>query len=105
VAHPERIPYHAAWRLIHSYGRSAAYPATSTAMRTSHLQHPEQITVPVVLAFGDRDRLIRPVEISAPGFRSVVLADCGHIPMWDDTPRVTQLILDLSADTAAVPAA
>jgi pimeloyl-ACP methyl ester carboxylesterase len=98
VAHPERIRYRAAWRMIHSYGRSTAYDATSTAMRRSRLEHPEEITVPVLLAFGARDRLIRPVTVPAPNFRSIVLPDCGHIPMWDDPDLIARLILETGSD-------
>jgi len=91
VAHPERIPYRSAWRMISSYGRAAAYDATSTAMRRGHFARPEEIEVPVLLAFGERDRLIRPRRVS--GYRTVILPDCGHIPMWDDPSLVARLIL------------
>ncbi len=95
VAHPERIPYRAALQMISSYGRATAYDATSTAMRRGHFSRPEEIDVPVLLAFGERDRLIRPRQV--PGYRSMVLPDCGHIPMWDDPDLVTRLILEHTA--------
>jgi pimeloyl-ACP methyl ester carboxylesterase len=97
VAHPDRVPYSAAWRMISSYARATAYEATSAAMRADHFTGAEQVTVPVTLAFGERDRLIRPVRTSIPHARTVVLPDCGHIPMWDDTPLVTQILLDVAA--------
>ncbi len=93
VADPDKVPYHAAWRMVRSYGRAAAYDATSTAMRQSYFHDPDEIHVPVLLAFGERDRLIRPVHVSAPAFRTVVLPGCGHIPMWDDPALVSQVIL------------
>jgi pimeloyl-ACP methyl ester carboxylesterase len=92
VAHPERVPYHAAWRMISGYGRATAYDATSNAMRSTHFEDPELIDVPVTLAFGEHDRLIRPVRLDVPGARSVVLPDCGHVPMWDDPELVTTVI-------------
>lgn len=92
VAHPERVPYSAAWRMIRSYARATAYDATSTAMRQDYFRGTDRLDVPVTLAFGERDRLIRPTRLRRPGTRSVVLSDCGHIPMWDDTARVTALI-------------
>jgi pimeloyl-ACP methyl ester carboxylesterase len=97
VAHPERIPYRSAWRMISSYGRATAYDATNTAMRRGHFSDPEEIDVPVLLAFGERDRLIRPRRISAPGYRTVMLPDCGHIPMWDDPGLIARLILGHTA--------
>jgi pimeloyl-ACP methyl ester carboxylesterase len=93
VAHPERVPYHAAWRMISSYARATAYEATSTAMRASAFRGAAKITVPVTLAFGERDRLIRPSRLATPGARTVVLPDCGHIPMWDDPDAVAELLL------------
>ncbi|WP_445149653.1 alpha/beta fold hydrolase [Baekduia sp. Peel2402] len=94
VAQPDRVPYHAAWRMISSYARATAYDATSTAMRQSAFTGAAEITVPVTLAFGDRDRLIRPTRFAAPAARTVILEGCGHIPMWDDTPTITELLLE-----------
>lgn len=94
VAHPERVPYHAAWRMISSYGRSTAYDATSNAMRSNAFDDPARVAVPVTLAFGERDRLVRPVSAGIPGARTVVMPDCGHIPMWDDPSLVLAIIRD-----------
>jgi len=77
--------------MVRSYGRGTAYEATSTAMRQGHFVAPEEIRVPVTLAFGEFDRLIRPVSI--PGFRSLLMPGCGHVPMWDDPELVTELCL------------
>lgn len=90
VAHPERVPYHAAWRMVSSYARATAYEATSAAMRSGAFTGAAALSVPVVLAFGQRDRLIRPAPLD--GTRTVLLPDCGHIPMWDDPDRVTQVL-------------
>ena len=53
VADPSRVPYRAAWRMTSSYARATAYGATSTAMRSDFFRDPEEIAVPVTLAFGD----------------------------------------------------
>jgi pimeloyl-ACP methyl ester carboxylesterase len=94
VAHPERVPYHAAWRMVRSYARATAYEATSTAMRQGAFDGAGEIDVPVTLAFGERDRLIRPTTLATPGARSVVLRDCGHIPMWDAPETVARLLVE-----------
>ena len=47
----------------------------------------------MTLAFGERDRLIRPSRLSTPSARAIVLPGCGHIPMWDDPAAVTELLL------------
>ena len=101
VAHPDRVPYHAAWRMIRSYARATAYDATSMAMRSDHFTGGERIAVPVTLAFGERDRLVRPTRSSIPGARSVVLPGCGHIPMWDAPERVVELIRATAGEAPA----
>ena len=93
VAHPGRVPWRDASRMVRSYARATAYEATSTAMRESYFQDAERIAVPLTLAFGEHDRLIRPVRLDVPGARSVLLPGCGHIPMWDDPALVTRLVL------------
>ena len=101
VAHPDRVPYRAAWRMISSYARATAYEATSAAMRQDHFRGASRVTVPVTLAFGERDRLIRPTPTAIAGARGVVLPDCGHIPMWDAPELVADVILRTAASAAA----
>jgi pimeloyl-ACP methyl ester carboxylesterase len=101
VAHPERVPYSAARRMVSSYARATAYDATQSAMLSNNLGDAESIDVPVTIAFGERDRLIRPTRARVAGARTVVLPDCGHIPMWDDPELVTSLIADTSRAAAA----
>jgi pimeloyl-ACP methyl ester carboxylesterase len=91
TAHPERVPYEAAWRMVHSYGRATAYAQTNVAMRRSYFRDPQDITVPVTLAFGERDRLVARVDI--PGYTTIALPDCGHIPMWDNPELITEVLL------------
>ena len=96
VAHPDRVPYEAACRMVSSYARASAYDATQSAMLSTNLTGIEKVDVPITLAFGERDRLIRPTVIPSKSARSVLLPDCGHIPMWDDPQLVTNLILETS---------
>ena len=96
VADPDRVPYGAARRMVGSYARATAYDATNVAMREHHFTDPEQIRVPLTVAFGELDRLIRPRRLRVPGARTLILRGCGHIPMWDAPELVTQLILDTS---------
>ncbi len=101
VGDPDRVPYPAALRLVRSYARASAYAATNTAMRQNCFQGAALIDVPVTLAFGERDRLVRPVRLANAAARSLILPDCGHIPMWDDPELVGRLILDGSQRSAA----
>jgi pimeloyl-ACP methyl ester carboxylesterase len=91
VGQPDRVPRAAATRMVSSYARATAYHATNVAMRQSHFTGVERIRVPLAVAFGEHDRLIRPVRL--PGVRTLLLPGCGHIPMWDRPDLVTDLIL------------
>lgn len=97
VARPDNVPYHAAWRMISSYGRATAYEATSSAMRQTFFEDPQDVSAPVTLAFGEHDRLVRPVRLDVPGARSLMLAGCGHIPMWDAPGLVVETIVQTAA--------
>ena len=50
--------------MVRSYARASAYDATNTAMRQNFFSGAEEIDVPVTLAFGERDRLVRPVRLA-----------------------------------------
>ena len=58
----------------------------------------EDIRVPVTLAWGEHDRLVaQPRERRVPGWRTVTLHGCGHIPTWDDPSQVARVLLLASA--------
>ena len=97
AAHPERVPPGAAAGLIRAYATAPGFPAVNAAMRGNHFTALDRIPVPVTLAWPDHDRLIaRPSRLPA-NVRSVVLHDCGHLPMWDDPMQVAALF-ELPAD-------
>ncbi len=96
AAHPDRIPVDAAWRMIASHSRPSACDATRAAVRERYFDHLDDIEVPVLLAFGERDRLVRPVCLPACHWESMMLPDCGHIPTWDNPQLITKLILQHS---------
>jgi pimeloyl-ACP methyl ester carboxylesterase len=101
VADPDRVPRDAAIRMVDSYARATAYEATNAAMRETHFTEPEQIRVPLTVAFGELDRLIRPVRLDVPGARTLMLPGCGHIPMWDRPDLVAGLVLETALAGAA----
>jgi pimeloyl-ACP methyl ester carboxylesterase len=93
VAHPERVPYDDALRLIRTYADSPGFDAVNAAMRATRFANLAEITVPVTLAWPDHDHIVgRPRRL--PGNTvSVVLRDCGHMPTWDDPEQVASLLL------------
>ncbi len=76
-----------------SYISAPGYTATNREMRSDHFRGAAEIDVPVTLAWGEHDRLIRPRDPGIPGAQTVMLEDCGHVPTWDDPELVTQVIL------------
>jgi pimeloyl-ACP methyl ester carboxylesterase len=93
VGHPERLPYEDALRLIRTYAHSPGFLEVNAAMRSSRFSELAEITVPVVLAWPELDRIVaRPRSLPA-NVRSVVLRGCGHMPTWDDPPAVAALLL------------
>jgi pimeloyl-ACP methyl ester carboxylesterase len=67
-------------------------------MRAGRFEGIERIRVPVTLAWPQFDRLVGPPRHLPPRVRSVVLRDCGHVPMWDDPEQVAQVLLAGSAE-------
>jgi pimeloyl-ACP methyl ester carboxylesterase len=59
-------------------------------------------TVPVTVAWGTQDRILRPhqadrAKARLPDARHVALDGCGHVPMSDDPGRVARLIIETTA--------
>jgi pimeloyl-ACP methyl ester carboxylesterase len=97
VAHPERVPPAAAARLVRSYVTSPGFEGANAAMRAVVFSGVEHIRVPVVLAWAELDRLVRRPRETTPGWRTLVLRGCGHIPTWDDPEQVARMLLRASA--------
>ena len=93
VAHPERVPPEAAARLVRSYVTSTGFDSANVAMRAAVFSGYEDIRVPVTLAWGDLDRLVRRPRETVPDWRTLVLHGCGHIPTWDDPGQVARALL------------
>jgi pimeloyl-ACP methyl ester carboxylesterase len=97
VAHPERVPPAAAARLVRSYVTSSGYESANIAMRSEVFSDFEDVRVPVTLAWGELDRLVRRPRETVPEWRTIVLHGCGHIPTWDDPSQVARALLLASA--------
>jgi len=66
----------------------------------------DQVRVPTLIAWGDKDRLL-PMDRHAgrfrreiPGVRFEVMRGLGHTPMWDDPGKIAKLIGDFAAAAA-----
>jgi pimeloyl-ACP methyl ester carboxylesterase len=93
VAHPERVPPEAAARLVRSYVTSTGYESANVAMRAEVFSDFEDVRVPVTLAWGELDKIVRRPRETVPDWRTIVLHGCGHIPTWDDPSQVARALL------------
>ena len=90
-------------QVIRDWIEAPGYEDSNAEMRRHVFEDPELVDVPVTIAWGELDRLVRPPrsERRPPGSRFIVLPGCGHTPNWDDPELITQLLLEAS-DPAVV---
>ena len=70
-------------------------------MRAAVFSGFEDIRVPVTLAWGDLDRVVRKPRARVPEWRTITLHGCGHVPTWDDPGQVARTLLLASICLAA----
>jgi pimeloyl-ACP methyl ester carboxylesterase len=99
MVHPERVTHAEALDIVRAYALAPGYPATNMAMRRAVFAGPEGIDVPVTMAWGERDRLVRAPRVTPAGWRTVVLPGCGHLPMWDDPELVVRVISETASQS------
>jgi pimeloyl-ACP methyl ester carboxylesterase len=92
VAHPSRMTANGAAQLVRAYARAPGFKAVNDAMRGSVFGGLERIRVPVTIIWPERDRLIARPAWLPDNVRNVVLADAGHIPMWDAPDTLAELL-------------
>jgi pimeloyl-ACP methyl ester carboxylesterase len=103
VAHPRRVPRVQAAHLVRAYALAPAFTEVNNAMRARRFEGLERIRCPVTLVWPDRDRLIARPPWVPDRIKNVVLADSGHIPMWDSPTRLAEVLIAASggvSDTA-----
>ena len=98
-AQPGLIPAPEARGIVDGYLDSAGYAEANREMRAAVFEDEGRLTVPVTIAWGQRDRVVgRPSRSRLPpGARYVEMPAWGHVPMWDDPAGVTRLLLESSA--------
>ncbi|MBV9001200.1 MAG: alpha/beta fold hydrolase [Solirubrobacterales bacterium] len=103
VAHPTRISSADAAASLRALALAPWFDETLRAAALDRFRDGEQISVPVTIAWGEKDRLLLPRQARhaarlIPGARIVILRGCGHVPMYDDPGQVAQVLLDRSRD-------
>jgi pimeloyl-ACP methyl ester carboxylesterase len=96
LGRPSRISSDLARTMVWDMATSPGFDATLDATLDRHYQAGSALDVPITVAFGSRDLLLRRrsrhVEQLPPGARVEILRGCGHVPMSDDPPAVVALI-------------
>jgi pimeloyl-ACP methyl ester carboxylesterase len=99
--YPERLSPGDAAAVARAYVNAPAYPRASQLMRTSRVEHLEQVKAPITIAWAEHDRLVRNRPLKAgilpKRVKQVELPGCGHVPTWDDPELVARVVLEGSA--------
>ncbi len=103
VAHPRRIDPLMAAQDAAAFRAGRGFTAVARASRMYRFRG--ATAVPVTVAWGDRDRILRPHQARRahellPQARHVILPGCGHVPMNDNPALVASLIMQT---TGAIP--
>jgi pimeloyl-ACP methyl ester carboxylesterase len=101
VAHPERVPYEDALRLVRAYADAPGFEAANRGMRAGRFTGLDGIDVPLTLAWCEHDRLVSRPRHVPDHAREFFLEGCGRVPTWDDPSAVAAV---LAAGTASTPA-
>jgi pimeloyl-ACP methyl ester carboxylesterase len=98
VAHPNRVPGPDAAHLVRSYALAPGFRAVNDQMRAAVFSGLERIRVPVTLVWPQHDGLVTRPRWVPDNIRSIDLPDAGHLPMWDATDALAQIMLTASAE-------
>jgi len=83
---------------IRAYANGPGFDRANAELRASVFTGFDEIPVPVTLAWGEYDRLVRPPSTPPAVTRTVILTGCGHVPTWDDPAQVAALIRASTTD-------
>ena len=102
------MPAEEAVLMTRSSIRCAVVQDVFTTMRdgTGRVVDLDQVKVPTLVLWGDKDRLLPMERHSArfrreiPGVRFEVMPGLGHTPMWDDAAQIAEMIAGFAAAAA-----
>jgi pimeloyl-ACP methyl ester carboxylesterase len=100
---PENLTAAEARRAFTDWIDAPGYDAANIAMRESVFERVGEIRVPVTVAWGELDRLVRPPKLHQlpADVRYIEKPGWGHTPTWDDPEGVAELLLEASAVPAS----
>ena len=99
VAHPVTTPAGAAAADLRGLAAAPWFDATLPTLTPMAFTGGEQITVPITVAWGEKDRLLLPRQAARarraiPSASLISLTGCGHVPTYDDPAQVTRVLLE-----------
>jgi pimeloyl-ACP methyl ester carboxylesterase len=99
MAKPEQVPVEDAIGLVEDFAHAPGFDAHLKATKRERFVGGDAIEVPVTVAFGDQDKLLKPkrarVRDELPEqTRWLDLPECGHVPTWDNPELVASTILE-----------
>ncbi len=102
VAHPTRVTPDDAAASLRALAGAPWFDETLPLLRAGHFGDGAGISVPVTIAWGDRDRVLVPRQMwraaaAIPQARFVPLPSCGHLPTYDEPELVARVMLEASA--------
>jgi pimeloyl-ACP methyl ester carboxylesterase len=97
IHRPERLSPGEAEAIARAYVTAPAYDEASALMRAGRIEELRGIKIPITLAWGERDTLVRnrplPSKLLPKRVEQVELPGCGHVPTWDDPELVARVVL------------
>lgn len=101
-ADPARLDVEVARAVAADLRRSTGYEAVLATTAHARFERRADISVPVTIVFGDRDRILpapgnQQRRLAPAGCRWLTLSRCGHAPMWDCPQTTVRLIRETIA--------
>lgn len=107
VEAPDRLDAERVFGDCLAMGRAPGFWPIAWGLRRYSFAPEHEPAVPVTVAWGSRDRILRPwqadrARLRLPEARHVSLPHCGHVPMSDDANAVARIILQTTGSLSTV---
>lgn len=107
LGRPENLTLEESRELIDGWVIAPGYDDANKEMRRHAATGLERVRVPTTIAWGDRDRLLRPPapDRTPPRSRFVTMTGAGHTPNWDVPELLAEMLLEASGGSVRSEAA
>jgi pimeloyl-ACP methyl ester carboxylesterase len=111
MAHPERLDPTVAAEAIRAFAGARIPEFMEGVEGQGGVRDLEQVTCPVLVAWAGKDRILpaksyrAPFDEQLPHAERTVMADVGHVAMWDDPALVADVVSGFAARHAVTTTA